>query len=114
MQQRMEREFFRTQPQLTENEIPYGVYVLMETVKDPNAQVEENMKNYATQFGISHDRLLYVVTKVSTGIVIAADPSLRQLTLEQVGFAEALPTEKELELIKSKMNEIMKTMSQPQ
>jgi hypothetical protein len=104
------RNFYATQPPLEAKEIPYALDMIKASQEDPNF-MERNLEDYSKKNGYSVERSLYVLTKVSTGMIIAIDPALRAEALEQVQYEEALPTDAELALIKDHLGEIMSAMN---
>jgi hypothetical protein len=105
------REFYRSQPPLKESEIPIIIKYYLLIKSDPAATVTA-MDDVAKQNKISHERLTYILPKVSYGVAIAADPKYRDEALKNVfGIEEALPTDQELEIIKKHLKELAAAMT---
>jgi hypothetical protein len=101
--------FFKTQPPIKDSEMPAVIEIMLKIQEDP-ASAEANIESFVEKNKLEMDRLLYVISKVSSGMLIAMDSSLRPFALEMVQYEELLPTDQELEIIKKYLPELTKNM----
>jgi hypothetical protein len=89
--------FFASQPPLKAEEIPIAEEVLK--LAAGNAS-DDQIDRLAASRGVSKERLDFILTKVSAGVIMIARPDDADEAARAAGTSAALPTPAEMELIR--------------
>jgi hypothetical protein len=102
---KMDEEFFRKQPPLTESDLQIAIKFLP-LASDESFQEDTKLDEYAYANGLEPDRLVYIVTKVSSGMLIAVSPEFKDIVVSMNTTEAALPTPEEQDLINKHFKEL--------
>ena len=96
----MNDKYFNAQPPITEPEVLLAIELISRTLKNPS-YIDDNLVSFSKENKVEPERMLYALTKVSTGMMLAQDPPAeREMAAAAVGFEGGLPTNEELAIIK--------------
>jgi hypothetical protein len=90
--------FFLSQPPLKADEIPIAADALRLSARNAS---DEQIDRLASRSGITKERLDFIVTKVSAGVIMIARPDDADEAASAAGTPSALPTPAELELVRA-------------
>jgi hypothetical protein len=102
-------EFFKNQAPLSESEMPYAVELLKISQNDQSFN-DATLIKFAEGKGVSPERMNFIMTKVTAGMLIDANPELKDLVIDVEKTERALPSPAEMEIIKKYIPELTKSV----